>query len=80
MKYPHIDDLECCPHCGSDFAFYQRYYAHGILTDRVLFENREPYNTDMYDGLRSGENSDYFCDECDKKIATVKSSPKREQA
>ncbi len=79
-KYPHIGDLDCCPHCGSDFAFYTKVYAYGHLIDRRLFESHEPYNFEMHDALTYGKDSDYFCDACDQKIATVKSSQiKKEQ-
>ncbi len=73
-KYPHIDDLDCCPHCGSDDVFYTRAYAYGHLTDFRRFYDRGRENTGMHESLRYGKASDYFCGSCNQKIATQKSS------
>lgn len=78
-KYPHIDDLDRCPHCGSDHTFYVNIFAHGHISHRTGFANKDVSNDQLYDGLTWNKQSDYFCDACDQKIATVKSSPERKE-
>lgn len=79
-KYPHIDDLEQCPHCESDYGFYTTVFAYGHLQDNRAFSDREPMNHETHDSLSYGKDSDYFCCECRVKIATIKSSPKRNES
>ena len=78
-RYPHIDDLECCSYCGSNHAFYVNIFVRGYISHRTGFNGQDIDNGQLYDGLTWGEQSDYFCDACDRKIATVKSSPKKEK-
>lgn len=74
-KYPNIDEIDRCPHCESDFGYFQRYFMSGWVNDIHLFKRgddgeRMPYNSEMFDGLYSGKvKKEYFCVECKKRIA-----------
>lgn len=78
MKLKKIEDVEFCPHCGSDFGYYNRVYVKGWIQDNTLFEKdysgkREKYNTDMYDSLSwSKEKPTCYCIECHNPIGTKK--------
>ena len=81
MNLKNIEQVEECPHCGSDLGYYQKVFVKGWIQDNTLFEKdlntneRPKYNYDMYDGLKwSKEKSTCYCMECDKAIGTIKNN------
>lgn len=74
MRLKNIDDVNECPHCGSNFGYYQRYFVSGWIQDNKLFEDRQPYNMHMWDSIRerSKAKPTCYCMECDNPIGTKK--------
>ncbi|ATC35584.1 hypothetical protein [Elizabethkingia anophelis] len=79
MRLKNIEDVEFCPHCGSDLGYYQKVFAKGWIQDNTLFEidrntnERPKYNYGMYDSLKwSKEKPTCYCMECDKPIGIIK--------
>lgn len=71
IKKKEIKDFNSCPHCGSEFGYYQKFVTEGICHDNTLF-NGEKYNTEMWDSLTDLWNSKYYyCMECNKAICKV---------
>jgi hypothetical protein len=64
-----IEDFDCCPHCGSDFGYYQKVNYKGSYNDIRLFGSHEPYNSEMWSGaIETFRTKDYYCESCNKKI------------
>lgn len=74
----NIEDINACPHCGSDVGFYQTMYLSGWSYESYYFEramsgDRLPNNGDMYDSIDSSRHGKwYYCLECKKRICKVK--------
>ncbi len=65
-------DFDCCPHCGSDFGYYQVVKSRGKWNDNTSFKG-EKMNTEMMDSFFDyylGKH--YYCCQCNKKICKVK--------
>jgi hypothetical protein len=64
-----IEDITACPHCGSTFGYYRKVRYKGSYNDTALFEDRQPYNSAMWDGaVETYISKYYFCVDCHKKI------------
>lgn len=64
-----ITDFDCCPHCQSDFGYYVEARYKGAYNDAHLFETREVFNPEMFDGAKDTWRSVFYrCFECYKII------------
>jgi hypothetical protein len=64
-----INDITSCPHCKSTFGYYQKVRYKGYFNDNTLFEDRNPYNHDMWDGaIETYRSKYYYCMECNERI------------
>jgi len=66
-----IEEFDECPHCDSDYGFYQKHFVSGEVKFSKDF-NGKPNCSETYDYLNYTRPSKfYFCMECDERIARV---------
>ena len=64
-----INKFDECPHCGSDFGYYQRHYVSGNVQMSKDFTGKENCS-ETYDYLNWSRASKYlFCCQCNERIA-----------
>jgi len=67
-----ISDFDKCPHCGSDYGFYQAMYVFGWIEDVKDFTGEPNNKGELYDHINySRESKFYACSQCKKRIARV---------
>ncbi len=75
-----ITTFDNCPHCGSKYGFYRKFYVSGWTMDFRLFEKGGDgeniiENPHMYDQLSCSKYTKYYyCYECDKRICKAEDS------
>lgn len=71
-EHKSIEDYDECPHCGSDFGYYQSMQVSGTVRSGTLFETREPWSPEMYGHINHfNESKFYYCIDCEKRICRV---------
>lgn len=67
-----ISEFDECPHCGSDYGYYQRMYVNGWVNDNKDFKGEANNAGELYDHLNySREFKFYACSQCEVRIARV---------
>lgn len=57
-----------CPHCGSDYGFYTRQQACGMVQYQYSFNGEEKDNSQMYDLLKFTGGIYAYCLDCNKRL------------
>lgn len=66
-----MDELTCCPHCGSDEGYYTKDYVSGSCNTRYNFDGTVEDNGDMYESLTHKCGKVAYCSSCHKKIGRM---------
>ncbi len=71
LKNINVEELDCCPHCGSE-QYMTKEYTKGDTFCQFNFGESEAVNTDLYAHLTTTLKSKYYyCSHCEKRLAKI---------